>query len=413
MEIRPILSALMRSKVALILIGLQIALTLAIVCNALFIISQRIETIGKPSGMNEADTFTIASVGFGAAFDIKGTIISDLAAIRELPGVVDASPIVTVPLSGSGWSEGVKMGAGQKTSTTAAAIYFVDDHGINSYGIKLVAGRNFKPEEISLRPRSSVDWPPSLIITQALADRLFPNHDALGKQIYISDPEKTAPQTIIGIVDKLQVPWPTTFTFNGDRSVVDNSILVPQYAPFGSSTQYLVRAEPGRRDELMKTVEAKLSDSNHSRIMRDLQSLQQYRKDFYVDDRAMMIILGTVIFCLLSITALGIVGMASFWVTQRTKQIGTRRALGATRGSILRYFLAENFLITTGGLLLGAFLTYALSLWLMSHEQEGKLLPWHYVPIGFVCLWLLGQIAVLGPATRAARVPPAVATRSV
>src|SRR4029079_15503843 len=120
-----------------------------------------------------------------------------------------------------------------------------------------------------------------------------------------------------------------------------------------------------------------------------------------------------VILCLLSITALGIVGMASFWVTQRTKQIGTRRALGATRGSILRYFLTENFLITTGGLVLGAFLSYGLSLWLMSHVQDAQLLPWHYLPIGFVCLWLLGQLAVLGPATRASRVLPAIATRSV
>ena len=163
----------------------------------------------------------------------------------------------------------------------------------------------------------------------------------------------------------------------------------------------------------MKTVEAKLADSNHGRIVRSLQSLESIRKDCYTEDRAMMIILGTVIFCLLSITALGIVGMASFWVTQRTKQIGTRRALGATRTSILRYFLTENFLITTGGLALGAFLSYAFSLWLMTQSQEAKLLPWHYVPIGCVCLWLLGQIAVLGPATRAARVPPAVATRSV
>jgi putative ABC transport system permease protein len=127
----------------------------------------------------------------------------------------------------------------------------------------------------------------------------------------------------------------------------------------------------------------------------------------------MMIILSAVIFCLLTITALGIVGMASFWVAQRTKQIGTRRALGASRGAILRYFLTENFLITTGGLIVGGVLTYGLSLWLLTNTDGARLLPWYYVPMGFVCLWILGQIAVLGPATRAARVPPAVATRSV
>jgi len=411
MEIRPIISALMRSKVALVLIGLQIALTLAIVCNALFIINQRIETMNRPSGMNESDTFTIGSNGFGDGFSTKNTFVEDLALIRSLPGVRDATPTNTLPMTNGGWSEGVFMAPGQKVSTTITAIYFMDEHGIDTFGLKLIAGRNFKPEEITVRDRGSVDWPPGVIITKALADKLYPGQDAVGKSVYL-DYDKPA-QTILGIVDRLIVPWPEGFSFNGDHSVVENSVLVPQMTAYGNSTRYLIRTEPGRRDELMKTVEAKLAESNHGRIVRGVKSVEKVRSECYANDRAMMIILGTVIFCLLTITALGIVGMASFWVTQRTKQIGTRRALGATRASILRYFLAENFLITTGGLLLGAFLTYAFSLWLMAHAQEAKLLPWHYVPVGFVCLWALGQIAVLGPATRAARVPPAVATRSV
>ena len=127
MEIRPIISALMRSKVALILIGLQIALTLAIVCNALFIISQRIETMNRPSGMNEADTFRITSNGFGANFNTKNAFAEDLAMIRGLPGVADASPMNTTPMADSGWSEAIMMAPGQKVATTGAAIYFVDE----------------------------------------------------------------------------------------------------------------------------------------------------------------------------------------------------------------------------------------------------------------------------------------------
>src|SRR5262249_32498699 len=151
MEIRPIISALMRSKVALVLIGLQIALTLAIVCNALFIISQRIETMGRPSGMNETDTFMIVSIGFDDKFDTKNAFAEDLSMIRNLPGVADASPMNTVPMSDSGWSEAISMAPGQKVATTIAAIYFVDDHGINAYGTHLIAGRNFRPEEITVR----------------------------------------------------------------------------------------------------------------------------------------------------------------------------------------------------------------------------------------------------------------------
>jgi putative ABC transport system permease protein len=405
MEIRPILSALMRSKVAMILIGLQVALTLAILCNALFIINQRLEKMQRPTGMNEADTFAINSYGFGDSFNVQTTVDADLALLRSLPGVVDATMTNgMLPLGNSGWSSGIDLQPEQKTSTAQAAYYMLDEHAINAYGLKLIAGRNFKPEEVAFMTMNNRKTSPSVIVTRALAEKLFPGGDALGKTIY---DEKT-PSTIIGIVDKLQRPW---VSFGAEE--VEYSAIWPTHLAYGNSSTYLIRAEPGRRDELMKTVEAKLGESNKSRIVRSLRSEEKVRADAYAGDRAMMTILGGVIIALLTITALGIVGMASFWVAQRTKQIGTRRALGATKFDILRYFLTENFVITTLGLLAGGVLTYALSLWLLTHTDGAKLLPWYYVPIGFACLWLLGQIAVLGPATRASRVPPAVATRSV
>ena len=99
--------------------------------------------------------------------------------------------------------------------------------------------------------------------------------------------------------------------------------------PYGNSTRYLVRAEPGRRDEIMKSVEQKMTEANPSRIIGKMRSMEQVRREAYANDRAMAIILGAVIFALLAITALGIVGMASFWVAQRTRQIGTREARSA------------------------------------------------------------------------------------
>ena len=123
------------------------------------------------------------------------------------------------------------------------------------------------------------------------------------------------------------------------------------------------------------------------------------------------ILLG-VITALLLVTALGIIGLTSFWVQQRRRQIGIRRAVGATRGDILRYFQIENFLIVSVGIVLGMLLAFALSLTLMKFYELPRL-PLYYLPIGAVTLWLLGQLSVLGPALRAAAVPPVVATRSV
>ncbi len=403
MEIRPIFSALMRSKVSMILIGVQVALTLAIVSNALFIIGQRLDHMSRPSGINEADTFYLASSGFGQGFDAQATIREDLALLRQMPGVAAAATTNTVPMSDGGWSSGISLQAHQKTSTADSAIYLVDDMGLDAFATTLIAGRDFKPEEVANLKFGDNLRPPVIIVTRALADKLFPDGDALGKSVYLNEDPPTS--TIIGIVERMQQPWMTSTS-------VENSTFVPIYMPYGNSSRYIVRAEPGRRDEVMKAVEQKLSASNTSRIIGKVRSIEETRREAYAGDRAMAIILGAVILSLLAITALGIVGMASFWVAQRTRQIGTRRALGASRTDILRYFQTENFIITTFGLIIGAVLAYAFSLWMMQVYQSPRL-PWYYVPVGFLCLWALGQLAVLGPAMRASRVPPAVATRSV
>ena len=403
MEIRPILSALMRSKVSMILIGVQVALTLAIVCNALFIIGQRLEHMARPSGMNELDTFYVSSSGFGQGFDAQATIREDLAILRQIPGVASATTTNTVPMSDGGWSSGLSLQPHQKSSTADTAIYIVDDKGLDTFGATLIAGRDFKPEEVTDVKFGDTLRPSVIIVTKAVAEKMFPDGDALGKSVYLNEDPPTS--TIVGIVERTQQPWV------GNDSI-ENSTFVPAYMPYGNSTRYLIRAEPGRRDEVMKSAEQKLADSNTSRIIGKVRTIEETRKEAYSGDRAMAIILGAVIFSLLAITALGIVGMASFWVAQRTRQIGTRRALGASRTDILRYFQTENFIITTLGLVVGGVLAYAMSLWMMQAYQSPRL-PWYYVPIGFICLWALGQLAVLGPAMRASRVSPAVATRSV
>jgi putative ABC transport system permease protein len=146
--------------------------------------------------------------------------------------------------------------------------------------------------------------------------------------------------------------------------------------------------------------------------LQQSRTLPELRADFFRQTRVMVGTLAGVIVALLLVTALGIVGLASFWVQQRRKQIGIRRAIGATRSDILHYFQAENFLIVTVGIVIGMVMTFALNLMLMKFYEVPRL-PVYYLPIGALVLWALGQLAVLAPARRAAEVPPVVATRSV
>ena len=168
----------------------------------------------------------------------------------------------------------------------------------------------------------------------------------------------------------------------------------------------------GMRDELMPIIEQKLGDSNRRRVVKSVRSLEEMAARTYRRDRGMAIILSVVISLLIGLTALVIVGLSSFHVTQRTKQIGTRRALGARRMHIVRQFMLENWLITTAGAVIGVVLTAAVAYWLeVSFELQR--LDWRYLPAGILSLWVLSTLAVIEPARRAASVPPAVATRSV
>ena len=188
-------------------------------------------------------------------------------------------------------------------------------------------------------------------------------------------------------------------------------MLVP-WKRGNSSVRYVIRTEPGYRDEVMPQIEEMLASSSSERIIRNVMTMEDTRKRSYRGDSAMVKLLVFVVALLTAITSLGIVGLASFSVARRTKQIGTRRALGASRSSILRHFMLENFLISSVGVTGGALLTVALNVWMV---QTFDLTPinWYLVPVAMVVLWVVGQLAVFGPARRASMVSPALATRAV
>ncbi len=143
-----------------------------------------------------------------------------------------------------------------------------------------------------------------------------------------------------------------------------------------------------------------------------VRTLSEIKQGYFSRTLMAMKIWATVIVLMLFITSLGIIGLTSFSVTQRTREIGTRRALGATRSAILRYFLLENWLITGIGLAFGAFLTIGLNFALALYAEAPKIDPMLFVG-GAAALWAAGQLAALIPAMRATTVAPEIATRTV
>jgi putative ABC transport system permease protein len=272
-------------------------------------------------------------------------------------------------------------------------------------GVQVIRGRGPQPDDF--RPFTGLmpDEAP-IQITQALAEHLWPGEDPLGKQIW----QDKFHFRVVGVLKTLARPDPPGWI--PDQRAW--SAFVPaQPGPFLSGS-YLLRADPRDMPRVMRDALAAVGKALPDVVIdrEDSHTLTELRDTMFRNDRAMAGMLVGVIAALLGVTALGIVGLASFWVQQRRRQIGIRRAIGATRGDILRYFQAENFLIVTFGIALGMLLAFVLNAVLMKFYELPHL-PLYYLPIGAVALWTLGQLAVLGPALRAAAVSPVVATRSV
>jgi putative ABC transport system permease protein len=403
MEFRPILSAMLRNKTGAVLVAVQIAFTLAVIVNAVFIVTKRVEKMTRPNGMDVANIITTQVWTVDAKQNVEEMVRADLEMLRAIPGVMDATVSHQVPLSGGGWGDGLKAAVGDDPDKeVSAARYTADEHFIETLGVKLQSGRNFRADEIEYRPPNESKPIDSVIITDAMAKELFPDgQDPLGKTVY---DHIDRPITIVGVLERMHGAW-----VGWDK--LDNVMLSPEIAS-GPLVRYMIRGEPGQLDTLLPQVEQKLIERDDHRVIRKVQPMSEVAARSYEDDRAMAVVLASVVGLLIMITALGIIGLASFSVKTRTKQIGTRRAVGARKLDIIRYFLLENWMITSFGVAAGALLAVALNYVLVTEFELDKLNPF-YVPAGILGLWFLGLLSVLGPARKAAAIPPAVATRTV
>ena len=407
MDIRPILSTLRRHRIPALLLILEIALTCAIVCNAVFLISQRLQRTEMASGVVEHELVQLQVANIGKPADAKARAQEDLAILRQIPGVTAAALVNQVPFTNSSSNTSIKLDPTQKLPTLNATMY-MGEGLIKALGARLVAGRDFNADEYldfdAMRSDPNLQSKVgSVIITQALAGRLWPGESALGKNIYLGETSVR----VIGVMQALIRPS----LFMGDDAA-QWTMVFPLQMSTASASRYVLRTAAGQRERVLASAATALRKADPHRIILGKKTLDDIRSDFFRNDRAMAGILVGVIVALLVVTALGIVGLASFWVAQRRRTIGVRRALGATRRNILNYFQAENFLLATIGIALGMVLAYGINLFMMLHYELPRL-PAVYFPVGAISLWLIGQLAVLGPAMRAAAVPPVVATRSV
>jgi putative ABC transport system permease protein len=362
-----------------------------------------------PSGVADHELLQIKFAYIGDRPDAYAQAQTDLATLRQIAGVQAVGLVNQLPLSGYSMSNsGIKLRPQQQQTSLEVASYYGQDL-LATLDVQLIAGRDFQPDELvdlktalpALHSNDLKNVPHTVIIDRAVAMRLWPGQNALGKTIYFGN---DIPMQVVGVSAPLARP-------DSLQMGAQNSIVFPIRLTATEGGSYVIRTTSGDREQVLKSALAALNRLDPNRIVLEKRTYDELRHVYFQDDRAMAGMLLGVIAALLIVTALGIAGLASFWVGQRRRTIGVRRALGATRGNILRYFQTENFLLATIGIALGMVLAYGINVFLMMHYELPRL-PLIYLPVGATALWLIGQLAVLGPALRAAAVPPVVATRS-
>jgi putative ABC transport system permease protein len=402
MEVMPILSTLRRSKVGAMLVALQIALTLAIIANAGSVIRLHWTDMSRPSGLDEANVFSMSNQWVGQPADLGARIRADVAALRALPGVVDAESSNSFPLSGWSWVWGASVKPNQAIASTRTSLYVDTVHGLAAQGLKLVAGRWFAPDEVAEIKPNEIKSVPAVVVTAALAKRLFPDGQALGRSVYVTGDD---PERIVGIVER------ASSASGSGMEYMEFSTFVPGQL-VSSQLLYVVRTKPGQQPAVMRAAGQTLLALSRMRILGEAQPFSASRTKQFAVAAATSWLLATVCVLMLVVTACGTVGLTMLWVAQRRRQIGTRRALGARRIDILRYFQVENLLISTIGALVGIAAGLGANLWLVKDLAMTRMNSVHIV-VGALLVLTLSQLAVLWPAMRAANVPPSLAARGL
>jgi putative ABC transport system permease protein len=392
------------------LVLLQVALACAILCNVLFLVWQKVQPMIAPSGVADHDLILIDQLSSTTRSQFSAAEVRAAAdGLRHLPGVRAASAAMGLPMVLTTLMIfEFKGDTGVKIGTNG----YVGDGLVNTLGLQLVAGRDFVPSEYTEQGSDHVGGPTPVIITQSMAERLFTGGQAVGK--VMSDPSDPTDHgyRVVGVVRHLlrnQLGMAT----NGRA---DDTVLTAQTIGATGMPSFAVRVDPAMREtalrEVRDFVHRQFAQAPGTDSAAQINFYDERREAAFKSQRAALWLFAGVSLSVVIVTIIGIMGLTGFWVQKRTRQIGIRRALGATRGGILRMFLAENALIVGIGVVVGMLLAY-LGNRLLMQQYELPSLPWTFLPVGALLMLVLGQLAVLGPARRAARVPPVVATRAL
>ena len=271
--------------------------------------------------------------------------------------------------------------------------------------LSLVEGRLLTANDVIKGENSATPQNASqVMISQDMARALFTDQSAIGQTIWLA--KNSDPVKVVGVYTNFMTGSRLNSLGKSYQSIIRPQVKWNQT----QQPEFLIRVETGRGTAMMEDI-IDVFYQERGRYINVSELLKRTQKRMYDGRGSRALTMLLISLTLLIITGLGMTGLTAFQVTQKRKQIGTRRALGAKKSDIMSYFLTENSIITLMGLLIGVLVTLMITFEL-SEQASQNFMNVSVVLLTGLIMWIVNILAVWFPAKRAANIAPAIVTRS-
>jgi predicted permease len=402
-----------RARVQGVFVVAEMAMAMVLLIGAGLLIRSLNALWNVDPGFNPDNVMTF-SVNFppamrSATAEASRSYVRDLSnRLSEMPGVSAASLLAgATPMVTQNdryfWLDGQPKPA-NANEMHMALFYVVEPGYLPAMEIQLKKGRFFTDQD---NERAT----PAIVVDEMLAQQRFGNEDPIGKRIHLDDDR--GPYEIVGVVGHVK-QWGL------DRD--QNELQAQMYLPFRGvsdgqiegigGASVVVRADTEIRPSFFASIREVVQGQNNHNVISDAHTMNEVIADSLAQRRFAMIVLGAFAAAALLLASLGIYGVISYLVGQRTHEIGIRVALGASRRQILTLVLGHGLRMTLAGVVLGLIAAFGLTRLMRTLLYGvGATDPATFVIIA-VLLMLVALLACYLPARRATKVDPLVALRN-
>jgi putative ABC transport system permease protein len=398
-----------RRRVRDLLVIAEVALAFALLVGAGLMMRSFFRLVGVDPGFDSTNILTMTLPTSNKQYPDTGQLNTYLreirASVEAIPGVRETAVTCALPLQGACYGMPMQVASRpmvDRANRQGGFFKIVSPSYFHALGIKLLKGR-------ALSDHDTKGAPPVLVINDRLAHRYFPNENPIGQRILIQEiiPGKTQLGSeiaweVVGVIADEKV--------NGLQDERSAGVYVSNDQTPAYGMNLVVRAN-GDPVKLQKFVTNAIRAINKNQAISDVRTLDQIKDENSVGNRLEAALLGVFAGVALLLAAIGIYGVISYSVAQRTHEIGIRAALGASAGSLLKMILYRGLLLTGTGLMIGFGGTLALTRAMTSLLYGvGARDPLTIVSVGAL-LAAVALAACIIPARRATRINPTIALR--